>query len=109
VRLYDKVGMPRATFYAGKWGGKAGLQVTNAMRQPRLDLYAVEAAESVVRVVDDEASSSAELSVLSPEEAMYRYTGMLPEGGENQGALVPVLYLSDDRQDHLFLSTVVDD
>ena len=109
VRLYDKNGLPRATFYAGKWGGKSGLQVTNTKRQPRLDLYSVEKEESVVRVIDDGAQSSAELSVLPPAEAMYRYTGMVPEGTTGDDPLVPLVYMTDAKQYHLFLSTVTDD
>ena len=109
VRLYDKEGRPRATFYAGKWGGKSGMQVTNSIRQPRLDLYAVDNAESLVRVNDDHAASSAELSVLPYAEAWYRYTGMVPEGVEKDGPMVPLVFLSDERQDHTFLSTLTDD
>ena len=109
VRLYDKEGRPRATFYADKWGGKSGLQVTNAVRQPRLDLYAVESAESVVRVNDDQVENSAELSVLPPAEAMYRYTGVVPDSDHSGEPLVPLVYLSDHRQDHLFMSTTTND
>jgi hypothetical protein len=108
LRLYDSVGKPRATMYAGKWGGKSGFQVTNDIRQPRLDLYAVDKAESVVRLNDDAAASSSEISVLPMDEAMYRYTGMVPQGGQQKGPLVPVLYLSDSRQDVVYLSTLSD-
>lgn len=109
VRLYDKEGRPRATFYAGKWGGKSGLSVTNDIRQPRLDLYAVDRAESVVLVNDDSATTSAELAVHPNAEAMYRYTGMVPLGDEGSGPLVPLVYLSNEREEHVFLSTMGDD
>ena len=109
VRLYDDKGLPRATYYAGKWGGKSGLQFTNAKRQPRLDLYAVEKSEAVVRVIDERAIVSAEMGILPHGEAMYRYTGMVPDTNQSNHPLVPLVYLTDHRQDHLLLSTIKDD
>ena len=85
------------------------MSVTNDIRQPRLDLYAVDRAESVVLVNDDEATSSAELAVHPNAEAMYRYTGMVPLGDEGSGPLVPLVYLSNERDDHVFLSTLGSD
>ena len=108
VRLYDTEGRPRATFYTGKWGGKSGLEVTNTKRQARLDLYAVEQAESVLRLNDDQVENSAELSVLPSAEAMYRYTGIVPESDDSEQSMTPLMYMSDNRHNHVFVSTLSD-
>ena len=39
LRLYDREGFPRATLYAER-RGEVGLELTDANRQPRIDIYA---------------------------------------------------------------------
>ena len=108
MRIYDSAGKPRSTLYAGKWGGKSGLRVTDANRQPRLELYGIDDGESVIRVSDSHAASSAEMGILPSSEVLYRYTGVVPDSAGRE-LLVPIVYLSDTHFDDLLLSPVTPD
>ena len=93
LRLYDANGKPRATLYTER-RGEMGLELTDADRQPRIDIYAKADGESVFKANDSEAKAVAELSILPESDAMFRYTGMIPEG-DGADRLIPMLYMLD--------------
>ena len=93
LRLYDSNGKPRATLYTER-RGEMGLELTDADRQPRIDIYAKADGESVFKANDSDAKAVAELSILSEADAMFRYTGVVPQGDE-EDRLVPMLYMLD--------------
>ena len=82
VSVYDQQGAPRATLCAER-RGEAGVEFTDANRQPRIDIYAKPDGVSVIRASDSSASAVAELSVLPESDAMVRYTGFVPEPADN--------------------------
>jgi hypothetical protein len=94
VRLYDRAGAPRASFYADKRGGESGVELTDANLQPRVDIYAEPNGVTVLRASTSNADASAELSILPESDAVARYTGAVPERAEND-PFVPMLYMLD--------------
>jgi len=93
LRLYDSNGKPRATLYTER-RGEMGLELTDADRQPRIDIYAKGGGESVFKANDSDAKAVAELSILPESDALFRYTGVIPDG-ESNDRLVPMLYMLD--------------
>lgn len=94
LRLYDRAGAPRASFYADKRGGESGVELTDANLQPRVDIYAEPNGVTVLRASTSNADASAELSILPESDAVARYTGAIPERAEND-PFVPMLYMLD--------------
>ncbi len=93
LRLYDSNGKPRATLYTER-RGEMGLELTDADRQPRIDIYAKADGESVFKANDSDAKAVAEISILPESDALFRYTGVLPEGNDAD-RLIPMLYMQD--------------
>ncbi len=94
VRLYDRDGAPRASFYADKRRGESGMELTDANLQPRVDIYAEPNGVTVLRASTSNADATAELSILPESDAVARYTGAIPERAESD-PFVPMLYMLD--------------
>lgn len=103
VRLYDRAGAPRATFFADRRGGESGVALTDANRQPRIDIFAAPDGVSVIRASSSAADAAAELSILPESDAMSRYTGGVPEPRDGE-PLQPMLWLLDRNGANTFVT-----
>ncbi|MBT3218993.1 MAG: hypothetical protein HN348_07875 [Proteobacteria bacterium] len=99
LRLYDRMGFPRATLYAER-RGEVGLELTDANRQPRIDIFAKADGVSAFRANDGMATSVVELGVIPESDITLRYTGMYDED-RSSDPLLPMLYMTDPQGKHL--------
>lgn len=94
VRLYDRDGAPRTTLFTDRREGECGIEITDANRQPRVDMFAEPHGATVLRASTSGAEASAELSLLPESDLVARQTGAIPEPRDGE-PLVPMLYLQD--------------
>ncbi len=93
LRLFDETGLPRSVMYSGHHGAATGYKITDANRQPRVEISSQPGGEAMIRTSDSDAQSVVEISVLHESDASFRQLGFAPAAEHDP--LVPMVYLLD--------------